>query len=184
MAVVQLANISSTYKDHLDTLYAYALHMGFDEQTAMDAIHDVFYKLCIRRTAIDDLENLRFYLFRSLRNRLIDIRRSHREFPGLEVDEINGRSDPPFHLQVTVEDEMIMEEDREEIRLTIEKVLSGLTNRQREIIFLRYIQEYSYEEIAAIMQISVESSRNLLSRTLSRLKESPLPISIILAFIR
>ncbi len=79
---------------------------------------------------------------------------------------------------------MIMEEDREEIRLTIEKVLSGLTNRQREIIFLRYIQEYSYEEIAAIMQISVESSRNLLSRTLSRLKESPLPISIIIAFIR
>lgn len=45
MAVVQLANISSTYKDHLDALYAYALHMGFDEQTAMDAIHDVFYKL-------------------------------------------------------------------------------------------------------------------------------------------
>jgi RNA polymerase sigma factor (sigma-70 family) len=180
MPVVQLADISSTYKDHLDALYAYALHMGFDEQTTMDAIHDVFYKLCIRHTSIDDLENLRFYLLRSLRNRLIDIRRSQKEYTGLEVDEQEATGDPPFHLQVTVEDEMILEEEKEEIRQKIEKVLSGLTHRQREIIFLRYIHEYSYEEIAAIMQISVESSRNLLSRTITRLKDSHLPVWLIL----
>ena len=46
-------------------MYAYALHMGFDEQTAMDAIHDLFYKLCLREPTIDKYENLRFYLFRS-----------------------------------------------------------------------------------------------------------------------
>ena len=57
-----MKNISSIYKDHLDALYAYALHMGFDEQTAMDAIHDLFYKLCQRKTSIDNYKNLRFYL--------------------------------------------------------------------------------------------------------------------------
>jgi RNA polymerase sigma factor (sigma-70 family) len=183
MPVVQITNISSTYKEHVDALYAYALHMGFDEQTAMDAIHDLFYKLCLRQTSIDDLENLRFYLIRSLRNRLIDIRRSQREFAILDNDEQESIGELPFHLEVTVEDEMIMEEEKEEIRKKIEKVLSSLTHRQREIIFLRYINEYSYEEIAAIMQISVESSRNLLSRTIARLKDSPLPVRIILLFL-
>ena len=176
MPVVQFANISSTYKDHLDALYAYALHMGFDEQTAMDAIHDLFYKLCLREPTIDKYENLRFYLFRSLRNRLIDIHRSRREFTALEVNEEWDAAAPPFHLEVTVEDIMILEEEKEAIRRKVENVLDGLTHRQREIIFLRYIHEYSYEEIAVIMEISVESCRNLLSRTITRLKESHLPL--------
>lgn len=179
MPLIQIANISTTYRDHLDALYAYALHMGFDEQTAMDAIHDLFYKLCTRDTSIDNYENLRFYLFRSLRNRLIDLRRSRREFMALEVNEQLDATDPPFHLEVTVEDIMILEEEKEAIRKKVEYMLEGLTRRQREIIFLRYIHEYSYEEIAEIMQISVESCRNLLSRTITRLKDSHLPLWLL-----
>lgn len=180
MPIVQFANISSFYKDHLDAMYAYALHMGFDEQTAMDAIHDLFYKLCLRDTSIDNYENLRFYLFRSLRNRLIDIHRSRREHTTLELNEQWDTADPPFHLHATIEDKIIQEEEKEEIRRKVEKVLDGLSHRQREIIFLRYIHEYSYEEIAVIMQISVESCRNLLSRTITRLKESNLPLWLII----
>ena len=180
MPVIQFTNISSTYRDHLDGLYAYALHMGFDEQTAMDAIHDLFYKLCLRETSIDNYENLRFYLFRSLRNRLIDLRRSQREFMTLEVNEQCDVADPRFHLEVTVEDIMILEEEKEAIRKKVEYMLEGLTHRQREIIFLRYIHEYSYEEIAEIMQISVESCRNLLSRTITRLKDSHLPLWLLI----
>lgn len=180
MPLIQIANISTTYRDHLDALYAYALHMGFDEQTAMDAIHDLFYKLCTRDTSIDNYENLRFYLFRSLRNRLIDLRRSRREFMALEVNEQLDATDPPFHLEVTVEDIMILEEEKEAIRKKVEYMLEGLTHRQREIIYLRYIHEYSYEEIAEIMQISVESCRNLLSRTITRLKDSHLPLWLLI----
>jgi RNA polymerase sigma factor (sigma-70 family) len=154
--------------------------MGFDEQTAMDAIHDLFYKLCTRDTSIDNYENLRFYLFRSLRNRLIDLRRSRREFMSLEVNEQSDVADPPFHLEVTVEDIMILEEEKEAIRKKVEYMLEGLTHRQREIIYLRYIHEYSYEEIAEIMQISVESCRNLLSRTITRLKDSHLPLWLLI----
>jgi RNA polymerase sigma factor (sigma-70 family) len=75
-----------------------------------------------------------------------------------------------------------MKEDAEEISQKIENVLGRLTNRQREIIYLRYIQEQSYEEIAGIMQISIESSRNLLSKTLTKLKGA-LTISLLLPYI-
>ncbi len=85
----------------------------------------------------------------------------------------------PFQLQVTVEDELIMKEDAEEIRQKVENVLSRLTNRQREIIYLRYIQELSYEEIAEIMHISVEGSRNLISKSLTKLR-TPLPVLFLL----
>lgn len=173
------SNIASFYDENLDALFSYALHLGFDEQTSMDAIHDVFYKLCIRNHSIHEFSNLKSYLFRAVRNRLIDIKRTSRisdmSFKS-EDDEINF----PFQLNVSVEDEFIEKEDSEEIKLKVENVLNMLTDRQREIVYLRYIQEQSYEDIAEIMNMTIESSRNLISRSLTKLKETNIPSYLLL----
>ncbi len=182
--MIQFSNIASTYNEYLDTLYSYALHLGFDEQTAMDAIHDVFYKLCTHHSSLNEINNLRSYLLRSLRNRLIDIKRINREDVSSFTGEDHASEMIPFQLYVTIEDELIMREDAEEIRQKVENVLNRLTDRQREIIYLRYIREQSYEEIAEIMQISVAACRNLISKSITRLKESSLTISLILLIVR
>lgn len=90
----------------------------------------------------------------------------------------------PFQLNVTVEDELIMKEESEEIRQKVESVLNRLTQRQREIIYLRYIQECSYEEISDIMQISIAASRNLVSKSVTKLKESSLSLTLLLLMIK
>lgn len=181
--MIQFSNIAYIYNEYLDTLYSYALHLGFDEQTAMDAIHDVFYKLCTQHSSLNEINNLRSYLFRSLRNRLIDMKRVNREisFPLNTQDEIQEIFH--FELRVTIEDELIIKEDAEEIRQKVENVLTRLTDRQREVVYLRYIREYSYEEIAEIMQISVAACRNLISKSITRLKESPIPIALLLLIV-
>lgn len=182
--MIQFSNITSTYNEYLDTLYSYALHLGFDEQTAMDAIHDVFYKLCIHYSSLNEINNLKSYLFRSLRNRLIDIKRTNKENTTSLTPQEGIQEILPFQLHVTIEDELIIEEDAEEIRKKVEKVLNQLTDRQREIVYLRYIREQSYEEIAEIMQISVAACRNLISKSITKLKESSLPIALFLVMIR
>ena len=184
MSAIKFTHIASSYNEYLDSLYAYALHMGFDEQTSMDAIHDVFYKLCTRHTSLDEIENLTFYLFRSLRNRLIDLKRSGREMQGIstldeEYDEIL-----PFRLHVTVEDEFISHEDADEIRLKVEQFLDQLTHREREIVYLRYIQECSYEEISGLMEISVAASRNLVSKSIRKLRVASLTLTSLLLVIK
>ncbi|WP_352422561.1 sigma-70 family RNA polymerase sigma factor [Proteiniphilum sp.] len=180
--MIQFSNIASTYNEYMDSLYSYALHLGFDEQTAMDAIHDVFYKLCVHHS-LNEINNLRSYLFRSLRNRLIDIKRTNKE-DLLHTTQEGTQDTLPFQLSITIEDELIMEEDVEEIRQKVENVLSRLTDRQREIVYLRYIREQSYEEIAEIMQISVAACRNLISKSIARLKESSLTIALLLLVIK
>ncbi len=90
----------------------------------------------------------------------------------------------PFQLNVTVEDELIMKEESEEIRQKVESVLNRLTQRQREIIYLRYIQECSYEEISDILQISIAASRNLVSKSVTKLKESSLSLTLLLLMIK
>ncbi len=186
---IKFSHIASTYNEYLDSLYAYALHLGFDEESAMDAIHDVFYKLCIQHASLNEIQNLKFYLFRSLRNRLIDLKRMQREFVDPPISlHILPRSQEgtdaghslPFHLNVTVEDELIQKEDAEEIRQKVENVLNRLTHRQREVIYLRYIQECSYEEIAKIMQISVAASRNLVSKSMMKMRAASLTLTLFL----
>jgi RNA polymerase sigma factor (sigma-70 family) len=150
----------------------------------MDTIHDIFYKLCIQNVSLDEIDNLKFYLFRSLRNRLIDIKRTNREFPALFPQEEEIDEYLPFKFNVSIEDEIIMKEDSEEIRLKVENVLSRLTNRQREIIYLRYVQEYNYQEISDIMQISVEASRNLVSKSIVKLRIASHTLSMLLLFVK
>ena len=179
----QILNIGSIYDEYLNTLYSYAIHLGFDEPTVMDAIHDIFYKLCIQHESLNNIANLKFYLLRSLRNRLIDIYRTNKLYSGLFTAQNDFEENMAFNLSVTIEDELIMAEDAEEIRKAVNNVLNRLSNRQREIIYLRYKQGYSYEEIAEIMQISVAACRNLISKSLIKLKESPLSKVLFLLFI-
>ena len=54
---VNFSDIASIYDEYLNNLYSYAIHLGFDEQTAMDAIHDIFYKLCINQSALKEIAN-------------------------------------------------------------------------------------------------------------------------------
>jgi RNA polymerase sigma factor (sigma-70 family) len=183
MSIIKFSNIASTYSEYLETLYSYALHLGFDEQTAMDAIHDVFYKLCMSYSSVDEIANLKVFLFKSVRNRLLDIWRMNKKYLGELSDEDGIDDNMCFLSGVTIEDELIDKEDLEEIKQKVEIVLSRLTDRQREIIYLRYIQEYEYEEIAELMHISVESCRNLISKTLKKLKNNSIPVVFFLLSI-
>jgi RNA polymerase sigma factor (sigma-70 family) len=182
--MIQFPNIAYVYNEYLDILYSYALHLGFDEETAMDAIHDVFYKLCTGHSSLNEINNLKSYLLRSLRNRLIDIKRINREDAAPFSTQDSMQEVLPFQLHVTIEDELIMKEDAEEIRHKVENVLQRLTDRQREIVYLRYIREQSYEEIADIMQISVAACRNLISKSIAKLKDSSLTVALFLLTVR
>jgi RNA polymerase sigma factor (sigma-70 family) len=180
--MIRFSHIKSIYIKYIDDLYAYATHLGFDEHIVMDAIHDVFYKLCINSTptSLEEITNMKLYLFRALKNRLIDImQRTNKKYTEILSCGEDVHEKMSLRLNVTVEDELIQEEDREEIRRKVEKVLNRLTGRQREVIYLRYIQEHSYEEVAKLMQITVESCRNLTSKAINKMKETaPLPLSV------
>ena len=51
------------------------------------------------------------------------------------------------------------------------QVFSLLSSHQQEIIYLYYVNELKHEEIAEIMGINYQSSKNLLFRSLSSLKK-------------
>ena len=83
-------------------------------------------------------------------------------------------------INVTVLDKIISEEERVALESRIKKLLLPLTDRQREAIRLRFLEELDYEQIAILLDMSVPSVRNLVARAVSRMRKEDLLILIFL----
>jgi RNA polymerase sigma factor (sigma-70 family) len=60
--------------------------------------------------------------------------------------------------------------DAEKIKRVI-GALSQLTNRQKEIIYLKFYQGLDYTEVSEIMNINYQAARNLLHQAIKALKK-------------
>ena len=61
----------------------------------------------------------------------------------------------------------------------VHHILKGLTGRQKEIIYLRFIHEMSFEEISEIMKINIQSARNLLFRSMEKIRKESSSATIL-----
>lgn len=172
-------DIESVYSQYVNDLFTYAAYLGFDHHVIMDAIHDVFCKLAASENSLDEVENVKFYLFASLKNRLYDIHKSKREHVSIDTFDEN-----PFDIHVNIEDDLIDLEERNLIKQQIEQMLNSLTARQREVIYLRYVQEYDYSQIAKLLNISIHGCRKLVSKAMQSLREKygPTGVMLLLSF--
>lgn len=168
------------YSLYVKDLFTYAVYLGFDEHLIMDAIHDVFYKISLEKNRLAEVENVKFYLFRALKNRLLDLHRSSQEHVSLAS--VESGAEMPFAIRVTVEDNLIDTEEQHLIKRQIENMLNSLTHRQREIIYLRYVQEYDYQQIAQLLNITVHGCRKLVSKAMQSLREKYGPQALLLLF--
>ena len=161
-------NIASIYNRYVDDLYTYALYLGFEKEVIMDAIHDVFCKFAANEKLLQDVSNIKFYLFKSLKNRLYDIYKARKEYAELSAIDLQ---DAPFNIQVTIEDRLIDKEEQQQIKDQLSEMLDSLTERQREVVYLRYVQEYDYAQISELLNISIHGCRKLLSKAMQNLRE-------------
>ena len=161
--------ITAIYNAYVNDLFTYGLYLGFDKESVKDAIHDIFLKLATNRSFLDNTENIKFYLFKSLKNRLIDIHKNRKEHVALEATEMSLET--PFNMVVNVEELLIEREEKLHIKNEIEQMLDLLTPRQREIIYLRYVHEYDYKQISELLQISVHGCHKLVSKAILSLRE-------------
>ena len=155
------------YEKHLPEMYAYGMAFGIDKETVLDAIHDVFLHIIERETEIENQPCPKFYLLNSLKNRLFSIKRKE-----IFLENIDDAQYHDFAIVVSGLEDLIEEEERNSLISQIEAMLKELTSRQREIIYLRYMQNLSYEQIAALLQITLKAARKLTYRALERIRHS------------
>lgn len=166
--------IRTIYYNNVQNLYTYGIGLGFSKEEVKDSIQDVFYKLLCKQDELDKIQNITFYLMKMLKNHLLN---AHRNSAILEkIDNLAQQ----VSINVTVLDKIISEEERVALESRIKKLLLPLTDRQREAIRLRFLEELDYEQIAILLDMSVPSVRNLVARAVSRMRKEDLLILIFL----
>lgn len=145
----------------MNFLYNYGIKITSDNELVKDAIHDVFVDIWINRSNLNITKSFRFYALRSLRNRLIrKLKKSNTQTEICFEDIIFQEPEPD-----------LTEQGEKEKRLKeIKENLNHLSNREREIIFLKFFNNFDHEEISSIMEISMESAYNYLSKAIKKLK--------------
>lgn len=155
-------------------LYNYGYKIVGEEDVVKDAIQDLFIELWKNRATLGDTTSIKFYLFKSLRRKLVRISTKNRR--SLMV---RFRAEHEKETLPSPEFLLIAEQTSEEERQKIMTLLGNLTKRQREAIFLRYFEELSYDQIAVIMDMSKQAVYNLVSRSIEQLRNIPILLLIL-----
>ena len=153
------------YRKYADALFRYGIQFTSNESLVKDAIHDVYVKLYNDRQHLKTEVNIKFYLFTCLKNHLYNLLKRELFFDKVDIEEYE-------YLDPGAEEQVTLTLNQSELQETVRKVLGMLTDRQREIIYYRSIEELSIEEIAVLMDMNYQSVQNSIQRSIKKIRES------------
>lgn len=158
--------LEAIYRANIQSLINYGEKITPDADLVKDTIQDLFIEIWRTRQQLSDIVQVKFYLFRALRNKLYRLM-SHQSF--VSQGELRLSSE---NLRVEyVELGFVSREEEAQIRRNLIQLLKGLTKRQREAIYLRFYHNLSCEAIASMMDMNYQSTINLMHRALNSLRD-------------
>ena len=156
---------SQLYDTFAADLYRYGYNLIRNKQVVEDCLHELFLHLHENRQRLGTTDNIRFYLYRCLRRRILDtVVRLNK----LDSDETHF--DTAEFLVLPYEHQLVEEQliDHQKQLLAIE--LNRLPRRQKEIIYLVYMKGLTYQQTADVMEITLKSVYNTISIALTTLR--------------
>lgn len=163
-------SFSLIYQQHIDGLFLYGSKLCTDRELVRDCIQEIFVDLFLKRKKVSrEIDNLKSYLFVSLRNCVLKKAEKTMKLESVGGYEENGET---FYTEYNFLDKYIELEISRELKEKLQLNIKNLPSRQKEIIYLRFEEEMDYPEIARILKISVESARKLLYRALLTLRKT------------
>lgn len=157
--------LSGIYFHFYDLLFTYGLKHTSDKQAVEDAIQDVFMNLIKYRKNIGEVKNLAGYLISAFRRQLfLTTNEQKKMIPAGKLQEEN------FEFFKSENQDIPEKENLEQLHAMIRQCIGNLTSKQREIVFLRFENGISYEEIAILLQISVDSCYKSVCRSIKTIR--------------
>ncbi|SFH51751.1 RNA polymerase sigma factor [Pedobacter insulae] len=162
------------YDRYWTVLYLHARKMLRNDQEAEDIVQELFTQLWKKAAEINYTVKLSSYLYRSVRNRILDHithQKVVQDYQRSLVEFLGSRASSP--------DELLVEK---ELAFLIEQEIQALPEKMREVFVLSRKQHLSYKEIGDQLGISEHTVRNQVSNALSILR-TKLGVSSMVIFM-
>ncbi len=160
----ELSLLGELFCTYYQELFYYGIKLVAMPEMVKDTIQDLFIDLWRKPQNIGKVKNLKAYLISSFRHELIRrIGQFRKESPVVSLK--------TCQFEFSQEDFLIAEEENTEYSEFLSQSLKGLTERQREVILLRFFHNLEFPEMSRILLISIQSVRNLLFRALDKIRK-------------
>lgn len=169
---------SILYNKYVHRLYNYGMHTCRDKDLVLDCLQELFTLLWDRKERLGEVTCVNFYLFKSFRRLLMSKLTIGRKL--LNSFDREGQS---FEFTPSIEDALIEDEWEIERNKRVRLSLQSLTKRQREAVYLKFFNQLSYNEVAKIMDLSVDSVYNLISKSIDILRKKLKANTILTAIL-
>ena len=144
--------LAQVYFHCYDLLYDYGQKFTSDKQLVEDSIQEVFINIIKQRKNIGTVKSLDAYLISTFRRQLfIDFKKQKKTVLTEQLPEER------FDYYNSPEQNVSDNENLDRLHIAVKQCVDKLTQKQQEILYLRFEREISYEEIAATLNITVES---------------------------
>ena len=150
------------YEDNSPGMYRYAYRLLGDQYLAEECVAETFSKFLQLIRSGRTLEgNIRAYLYRIAHNWAVDFYRKQTSNVTLEAD---SQPDPDGD----VENGVLNRHEIEQLRTA----LLQLPYEQQIVIDLRFMEDWSHDQVAELMEKTVDATRALQYRALVTLRQS------------
>lgn len=155
---------TAIYERYHKLLYVVAYKYLKDNDTAKDAVQQIFLKLWESHSLFNININLRNYLYTMLKNHLLN-----------EIRNNNTALEKNYELiQETVEyeNEILSKLEEKEMTEQLYKAINDLPEQKRAVCLYKLKESLSNQEIAEKMQISIPTVKTHYSQAIKLLRES------------
>jgi RNA polymerase sigma-70 factor (ECF subfamily) len=151
-------------REHYEPLYRFAISLTRAEADALDLTQQTFYTWATKGHQLRDVTKVKTWLFTTLHRQFLIMRRRHSRFPHCELEQASTQL-PAFSPDPT---EGL---DSSQVLSALARVDEGF----QAAVALFYLEDYSYKDIATILEIPVGTVKSRISRGVAQLREILLP---------
>ncbi|MEL6657734.1 MAG: sigma-70 family RNA polymerase sigma factor [Bacteroidota bacterium] len=159
--------LATIYEQEVDALFRYGCQFTADQGLVQDCIQDLFIELWKNRATIGTTTAIRQYLLVALRRKIVRQlqQRSNRQERAEKVQAESTDREQAIDEQIVQAEEVTTQQEQ------IARALQLLSDRQREVLYLKYFEEIDYKQIAEMLGINYQSVRNTASAGIKALRK-------------
>jgi len=144
---------------HYAALYRFAMSLTRVESDACDLVQQTFLAWATKGHQLQDTSKVKSWLFTTLHRCFLESRRRSTRFPHLEISGAEGELP-------NVEPDQVNHLDAQDVL----HLLSQVDEQFQAAVALFYLEDYSYNEIASILEIPLGTVKSRIARGLAQLK--------------
>jgi len=167
--------LEKIYRTYFSDLFNYGKKFASDEATVEDCIQELFVELWKNRVRLSETDAIKPYLFVSLKRKLFRVVKKNRTSTDTELEETH------FDAELSIDQLLINAEIDKEQKENLNAAFEQLSDRQKEILYLKYYSNMDYKSISETMDMNYQSARNLVARAIQKLSKN-FKLSILLFF--